>query len=83
MSEAGRRPEQIKAGTDDRMARADQAELERVRAMTPSERLAEAKRLGSRAPRIAEAPKRGEGAHRSWTARRPLPRFRRTLTPKH
>jgi hypothetical protein len=42
----------------DRMARADEAERERVRAMTPSERLAEAMALSRTATRLANAPKR-------------------------
>jgi hypothetical protein len=39
------------------MARADEAELERLRAMTPAERLAEAMELSRIATRLANAPK--------------------------
>jgi hypothetical protein len=41
------------------MARADEAEIERLRAMTPAERIAEAIELSRIATRLANAPKRG------------------------
>jgi hypothetical protein len=40
------------------MAQADEAELERLRAMTPAERLAEAMVLSRTVTRFANAPKR-------------------------